>query len=416
MSRARGALPARLTAVLAAGVLSVSALAGLGLVAAQPAAAQRAGATSHGVRATPRVSKANPVLFVHGYNPTSTSTDCSSTFNQMIVQMQSQGFTGQMVRVGFYSGDTNCNVNLHSWGSYGDRDSWKSIAAAFSWYVYDNFTQYGVPVDVVGYSMGGLIVRGAVYGSQVGASGFSPRINVSDGVTLGGPHNGAAWYSNLCLWGQCSSLAPGSTDLNWLNQNGNPQGTAGTTWTNIGSYNDDVVPWQSATYMSIAVNRKVVFSNISHTGLIHPWYGASWDVINEAANALGVTPGKITSGVSSGLCVDARSSGTSDGTAVQIYTCNGSGAQVWFHSVSGKTLLTADGKCLDISNSSSSAGTKVQLWDCNTGSNQEWTIGSDHSLQALGMCLDDPGSTTAAGTQLQIWSCNGTSAQKWYFG
>src|SRR4030088_1552297 len=66
----------------------------------------------------------NTVLFVHGYNPTSTSTDCGGDFNTMISQMRSMGFTGAMVRVGFYSGDTNCDVNLHSFGSYGDRDSW----------------------------------------------------------------------------------------------------------------------------------------------------------------------------------------------------------------------------------------------------------------------------------------------------
>jgi Ricin-type beta-trefoil lectin domain len=358
----------------------------------------------------------NVVLFVHGYNPTSTSTNCQDTFGNMMNQMRAQGFTGAFVRVGYYSGDTNCDVNLHSYASYGDRDSWKSIAGAFSKYVYNTYTSRGVTVDVVGYSMGGLIVRGAVWGSQSGASGFSSRINVSDGVTLGGPHNGAAWYSNLCLWGQCSSMVPGSSDLNWLNQNGNPQGAVGTTWTTIGSFNDDVVPWQSAIYMSISTDHKVVFANVSHTGFIHPNYMNAWAVVNRAGNALGTVPGKVTSGVSTGKCVDVRQSGTANGTAVQLYDCNGTGAQVWTHSLNGKTILTALGKCLDVTGGSSSAGTKVELWDCNTGSNQEWTIGADHTLKSLGMCLDDPGSTTNNSTQLQIWTCNGTNAQKWYFG
>jgi triacylglycerol esterase/lipase EstA (alpha/beta hydrolase family) len=362
-------------------------------------------------------SKSKTVLFVHGYNPTSNSTDCGGDFDNMISQMRSEGFTGSMVKVGYYSQDVNCNVNLHSYGNYGDSDSWKRIAAAFSNYVYQTYTSQGVTVDVVGYSMGGLVARGAVFGALSGASGFSSPINVSDSVTLGTPHSGAAWYSNGCASGtQCSTLAPGSTDLNWLNQNGNPQGTQGTTWTTYGSYQDDVVPWDSAIYMSILINRKLVFSNISHTGAFHPNYMHSWDVVNSVDNMLGSVPGKVLSGINTNKCVDVRQSATSNGTPVQIYDCNGTGAQIWAHSSNGSTLLTALGKCLDVTGASSSSGTKVELWDCNTGTNQHWAIGSDHTLQSLGKCLDVPNSNTTNGNQLQIWDCNGTAAQRWYFG
>jgi triacylglycerol esterase/lipase EstA (alpha/beta hydrolase family) len=230
--------------------------------------------------------RSKTVLFVHGYNPTSTNTDCGGDFDTMISQMRSEGFTGSMVKVGYYSNDSNCNVNLHSYGSYGDRDSWKNIAKAFSTYVYNTYTSHGIAVDVVGYSMGALISRGAVYGAQKGESGFSSPIDVEDEVTLGGPHQGAAWYSYLCLWGQCSSLKPGSTDINWLNGNGNPQGKNGTEWSNVGSYQDDVVPYQSATSMSIPASNKIVFSNVSHTGFIHPNYMHTGAVITWADNAL----------------------------------------------------------------------------------------------------------------------------------
>ena len=76
--------------------------------------------------------------------------------------------------------------------------------------------------------------------STVGASPSSGSVSeapkaVRIVVTLGTPHNGAAWYSNLCLWGQCTGLKPGSSELNWLNQNGNPQGKTGTEFTTIGS-------------------------------------------------------------------------------------------------------------------------------------------------------------------------------------
>jgi hypothetical protein len=334
----------------------------------------------------------------------------------MMSWMQSAGFNGTMRKIGYYNGDTNCDVNLHSYGSYGETDSWKTIAAAFSKYVYTTYTSKGITVDVVGYSMGGLVTRGAVYGAQTGAAGFSSPINVSDAVTLGTPHDGAAWYVNGCWSAQCQSMAQGSTDLNWLNQNGNPQGTTGTTWTNFGSHNDDVVPWQSAIHMSVPIDHQVVWDNVSHTGACcHPNYMHSWDVVNRAGSGIGVAPGKVTSGINTGKCVDVRSSGTADGTPVQIYDCNGSGAQIWTHTVNGVTVLTALGKCLDVTNGWAISGNSVQLWNCNTGSNQEWTIGADHTLKSLGYCLDVPNSNVGNGNQLQIYTCNGTNAQKWYF-
>ena len=230
------------------------------------------------------LNRSKPVLFIHGYNPTSNSTDCGGDFNRMISQLRSEGYTGPMVRVGFYSGDVNCDVNLRSYGSFSNSSSWKEISKAFSKYVYAQYTSKGIAVDVVGYSMGGLIARGGVYGSQKGESGFSAPIDVEDAVTLGTPHKGAAWYSNLCLWGQCTSLKPGSSDISWLNGNGNPQGKAGTDWTNLGSNGDWVVPASSATSMSIPASNKVVYSSVPHTGSGN--YMGSSTVTTRAGNGL----------------------------------------------------------------------------------------------------------------------------------
>ena len=226
--------------------------------------------------------RAKPVLLVHGYNATSNSTDCGATFDTMIAQLRSQGFTGPMVRVGFYTGDVNCDVNLRSYGSFSDSSSWKQIAKALSHYIS---RQYGAaPVDVVGYSMGGLIGRGAVWGSQKAESGFAPGINVEDVVTLGTPHNGAAWYSSLCLWGQCTSLKPGATDLAWLNQNGNPQGLYGTEFTTVGSNGDSVTPTASAHYMTIPSTNKVTYCCTPHTGTSN--YMRTSTIITRSGNAL----------------------------------------------------------------------------------------------------------------------------------
>ena len=89
--------------------------------------------------------RSKPVLFVHGYNPTSSSTDCGGDFDAMISQLRSQGFTGPMVKVGFYSGDVNCDVNLRSVGGFSDSSSWKLIAKAFSKHIWNTYTSRGSP-------------------------------------------------------------------------------------------------------------------------------------------------------------------------------------------------------------------------------------------------------------------------------
>ncbi len=127
----------------------------------------------------------------------------------------------------------------------------------------------------------------------------------------------------------------------------------------------------------------------------------------------GPVGGPLASAIA-GKCADVKQSGTSNGTPVQIYGCNGTNAEKWV--VQGDGTLTAFGKCLDVSNSGTADGTKVQLWDCNTSGAQKWTFTS--STKALtnpesGKCLDDPNSSTTDGTQLQIYTCNGSAAQQW---
>jgi hypothetical protein len=119
------------------------------------------------------------------------------------------------------------------------------------------------------------------------------------------------------------------------------------------------------------------------------------------------------SGVLGGLCLDDNGGGTTNGTAAQIYTCNGGTAQQWTVATNG--TIQANGGCLDVSNSGTADGTKVQWWTCNNTGAQQWQAGANNSLvnPQSGKCLDDPNSTTTAGTQLQIYTCNGTGAQNW---
>ena len=116
-----------------------------------------------------------------------------------------------------------------------------------------------------------------------------------------------------------------------------------------------------------------------------------------------------------GKCLDVRNSGTADGTPVQLYSCNGTGAQRWTYAPGAGGTLRALGRCLDVSGGGTANRTKVQLWPCNGTGAQRWVTGPDSSLinPQSGRCLDDPGSSTVDGTQLQIYDCNGAAAQRW---
>ncbi|WP_328667989.1 ricin-type beta-trefoil lectin domain protein [Streptomyces sp. NBC_00322] len=90
----------------------------------------------------------------------------------------------------------------------------------------------------------------------------------------------------------------------------------------------------------------------------------------------------------------------------------------WSGTQSGGTDTTGSlvglaGKCLDVAGGAGADGTAVQLWDCNGTAAQRWTVRSDGTVQALGKCLDVTGGSTADGAKVQLYGCNGSGAQQW---
>ncbi|MQY15416.1 hypothetical protein SRB5_55980 [Streptomyces sp. RB5] len=114
-----------------------------------------------------------------------------------------------------------------------------------------------------------------------------------------------------------------------------------------------------------------------------------------------------------GKCVDVAAASSANGTAVQLYTCNGTSAQRW--SNPGDGSLRALGKCLDVVDRGTGDGAAVQLWDCTGGANQKWVVTAAHDIvnPAANKCLDVRDNSSADGTRLQIWSCTGAANQKW---
>jgi hypothetical protein len=73
-------------------------------------------------------------------------------------------------------------------------------------------------------------------------------------------------------------------------------------------------------------------------------------------------------------------------------------------------------KCIDVTGGGTGNGTLIQLWDCNASGAQQWRWRQQSRLvnPQSGRCLDVTGGGTGNGTRLQLWDCNDTAAQAWH--
>src|SRR6185437_11174415 len=124
-----------------------------------------------------------------------------------------------------------------------------------------------------------------------------------------------------------------------------------------------------------------------------------------------------------GSCLDASGAGTTDGTQIQEWECNGTGAQAYAVLDQGdgtvNLLNTHANKCVDVYGAGTGNGNKIDLWDCNG------TVAQKFILRPSGngfvnivnpnsnKCLDVAGDNPNDGTVVQLYDCNGTNAQKW---
>ncbi|WP_374196809.1 carbohydrate-binding protein [Streptomyces sp. ISL-100] len=141
--------------------------------------------------------------------------------------------------------------------------------------------------------------------------------------------------------------------------------------------------------------------------------GALFDVDDFRFTTAGAGPrtGEVK-GVN-GKCLDVADGSSADGTQVQLWTCNGSGAQQW--TLLGDGTLRALSKCLDISAGDTADGTKIQLWTCNGTGAQQWAPQADATVRnpQSGKCLDAEGGTWNDGTRAHLWTCHTGPNQKW---
>ena len=114
-----------------------------------------------------------------------------------------------------------------------------------------------------------------------------------------------------------------------------------------------------------------------------------------------------------GKCLDVAGGSTLNGTAAQIFGCNGSTAQRWSLAADGS--VQSLGKCLDVNAAGTANGAKVQLYDCNGSGAQQWRLEAAGDLvnTASNKCLDVVDNSSADGAKLQLWTCTGAANQKW---
>jgi len=199
---------------------------------------------------------ATPVVLVHGYDFT---TGCAGVDNaaywrntmlEMTLATRANIPAADVVPVSYYQCDTN-GVDITGYvagvsypvvrtpggvyprSGFGTSTPITRISEDLAWFIYNEYTSKGRPVNIVGHSMGGLIARESLRRVQAGDIAMPPSLNVNKVLTVSTPHNGLNFSCGNT--GQCSEMREGSAFITSLQSNAAPQGINGTSWWAMGS-------------------------------------------------------------------------------------------------------------------------------------------------------------------------------------
>ncbi len=115
-------------------------------------------------------------------------------------------------------------------------------------------------------------------------------------------------------------------------------------------------------------------------------------------------------------CIDVPNSNGSDGVQLQLWDCNGTGAQAW--TFPGDGTIRAFGLCMDVAWGSTANGAVIQLAHCSGNPAQQFVLSGAGDLvnPQSNKCVDVTGANPASGTKLVQWECHGGANQKWRRG
>lgn len=201
----------------------------------------------------------NPILFVHGWNAS------SSTWSTMVSRFKADGWT---------------NAELVNW-SYNFRQSNATTAAQIGQKVDSMLRVTGATkVDIVTHSMGALSAR--YYVRNLSGDGKVDAL-----VTLGGANHGTA-TANFCFDTSCFEMRPNSTFVNALNADDETWGTPryATWWSDC----DEVISPHSSALLAGAVNTQTAC--INHSALHEDAfvYSQVRDWVNAPATLIALAP------------------------------------------------------------------------------------------------------------------------------
>lgn len=252
--------------------------------------------------------KATPVVFVHGYAGGSCpGTDVTrKIWGGAYLEFSRAGWTGPLLPVSYYACDSD-GVDITGYGAhippgasatisagqprvrYDQNTSIDQLAHDLGWFVYDSYSVDRVPVDLVGISMGGLVMRDLLFRVAQHDPRFPPYLLVPRAVTLSTPHRGyGTRASNVAFCGghflECDQFATDSPFIARLTADApDPQGSGGTRWTVVGSSAGcDFVPIRSALGMPGAEQVDYLSPCYGHSGYL-------WDFDSSADATTRVT-------------------------------------------------------------------------------------------------------------------------------
>ncbi len=116
----------------------------------------------------------------------------------------------------------------------------------------------------------------------------------------------------------------------------------------------------------------------------------------------------------SGRCLDDPSGNTANGTALQLYDCNGNVAQQ-FRITRGAPIAAPGGQCVDVSGDNNGAnGTAITMWNClREATDQSWLHNADATITTIGRCLNIAGGATTNGSAIELRDCSTAASEKW---
>jgi triacylglycerol esterase/lipase EstA (alpha/beta hydrolase family) len=269
-----------------------------------------ANSKAHAATYTPSTSW--PVVFIHGFE--ASGTDCNSQWGTAISYLQgshpsfnsgqSLQWTGPLTSLGYYSSDTNCTANLadnsqqsqqiqQKCANYYDSnvgsasEDIRHLACEVAWYLYNNYSQNTQNVQIVAHSMGGLIIRYAIYAvhSQIDPH-FPPKLYVQDVVTLDTPQGGLSGSTTtalaaIFLCAYCNQVIEMENSSDFMTELSkieaqSPQATNGTDWTMLGSQGTKLAGLYHCDFLSEFEGTTATDMNGGHKYVYYsPCYGHS---------------------------------------------------------------------------------------------------------------------------------------------